>query len=251
MLDDRSAAAANPESEKDMEEILSSIRQIISDDDDTPTEAAAPENKSAPAGEAEVLELTREVSDEADVATPQEAEAPETTAEAAPSTPSSQDDIDSLFDEAPATTEATETTPAEESQEADNATEEETEALEMADQVMAPSAPSGSSAAEEEDVAAIPVTPAHDFAQDVLSARALEESNAALSQLSALSEEMAQTAMRKGLGQAVGDCTIEQLMREMLQPMLKEWLDTHLPGLVKWVVTEEVAKMRKEAAKHK
>ena len=41
----------------------------------------------------------------------------------------------------------------------------------------------------------------------------------------------------------VGGYTVEELMRELLRPMLKDWLDTHLPSLVKWLVTEQIEKM--------
>lgn len=37
--------------------------------------------------------------------------------------------------------------------------------------------------------------------------------------------------------------TLEALVREMLQPMLKEWLDANLPELVETIVTREVARI--------
>ena len=33
---------------------------------------------------------------------------------------------------------------------------------------------------------------------------------------------------------------------ELLKPMLKEWLDTNLPSLVKWIVTEQIERIMKE-----
>lgn len=48
--------------------------------------------------------------------------------------------------------------------------------------------------------------------------------------------------------QSVGNQTVEGLMREMLRPMLKDWLDAHLPSLVKWIVTEQIEKMMKESS---
>ena len=44
-----------------------------------------------------------------------------------------------------------------------------------------------------------------------------------------------------GLGR-VG-VTLEDLVREELRPMLKEWLDGHLPDLVERVVRAEVARL--------
>lgn len=37
--------------------------------------------------------------------------------------------------------------------------------------------------------------------------------------------------------------TLEGLVRDMLRPMLREWLDAHLPGLVEKVVTKEIARI--------
>jgi cell pole-organizing protein PopZ len=39
------------------------------------------------------------------------------------------------------------------------------------------------------------------------------------------------------------DNTLEGLVREMLRPMLKEWLDAHLPGIVQATVDREVARI--------
>lgn len=36
--------------------------------------------------------------------------------------------------------------------------------------------------------------------------------------------------------------TIEQLMRDMLRPMLKDWLDENLPAMVERIVAEEIAR---------
>jgi uncharacterized protein len=40
-----------------------------------------------------------------------------------------------------------------------------------------------------------------------------------------------------------GGTTIDDLARELLRPMLKEWLDAHLPGIVEGVVAKEVARI--------
>jgi cell pole-organizing protein PopZ len=40
------------------------------------------------------------------------------------------------------------------------------------------------------------------------------------------------------------DCSpLEALVREVLKPMLKEWLDEHLPGIVESLVTREIARI--------
>ena len=39
------------------------------------------------------------------------------------------------------------------------------------------------------------------------------------------------------------DGTLEGLVREMLRPMLREWLDTNLPEMVETLVAREIAKI--------
>lgn len=40
-----------------------------------------------------------------------------------------------------------------------------------------------------------------------------------------------------------GSDTLEGLVRELLKPMLKDWLDAHLPAIVERVVAQEVARI--------
>ena len=47
----------------------------------------------------------------------------------------------------------------------------------------------------------------------------------------------------KHASQEMGGQTIETLIREMLRPLLKDWLDTHLPKIVQSVVQEQVEKV--------
>lgn len=44
-----------------------------------------------------------------------------------------------------------------------------------------------------------------------------------------------------------GSDTLEGLVRDMLKPMLKDWLDAHLPGIVEQVVAQEVARITGQA----
>ena len=43
-----------------------------------------------------------------------------------------------------------------------------------------------------------------------------------------------------------GDGTLEGLVREMLRPLLSDWLDQHLPHLVEQMVAREIAKITKQ-----
>ncbi len=67
---------------------------------------------------------------------------------------------------------------------------------------------------------------------------------AALSQLANTApqrEQAADTAM------GVGGRTLDDLVRELLHPMLKQWLDANLPKLVERLVHEEITRMVREA----
>jgi uncharacterized protein len=44
--------------------------------------------------------------------------------------------------------------------------------------------------------------------------------------------------------------TLEDMVRELMRPMLKEWLDQNLPPLVERIVREEVERLTREAQRH-
>lgn len=64
-----------------------------------------------------------------------------------------------------------------------------------------------------------------------------------------LLEPATQSAVRSsmtklnGLGLGNAGATIESLMRDMLRPMLKEWLDENLPSVVERMVEKEIARI--------
>jgi uncharacterized protein len=68
-------------------------------------------------------------------------------------------------------------------------------------------------------------------------------SMAALSQLSTLSAQRQQISDMP-LGDA--NITLLEVVRELLRPMLKDWLDTNLPPLVERLVQEEIRRVSKE-----
>jgi uncharacterized protein len=43
-----------------------------------------------------------------------------------------------------------------------------------------------------------------------------------------------------------GETSLEGLARELLRPMLKDWLDTNLPGIVESMVEREIARITKK-----
>jgi cell pole-organizing protein PopZ len=43
-----------------------------------------------------------------------------------------------------------------------------------------------------------------------------------------------------------GETSLEGLTRELLRPMLKDWLDTHLPPIVEAMVEREITRITKK-----
>ena len=83
--------------------------------------------------------------------------------------------------------------------------------------------------------------------EDLISDKTMAESAAAFSELAhvarAATTMQSQNKRADVSPQTTGNYTVDALMRELLRPMLKEWLDAHLPSLVKWLVTEQIEKM--------
>ena len=65
-----------------------------------------------------------------------------------------------------------------------------------------------------------------------------ESAGAARSSLDALSSLLVKPAEPEA-----ADNTLEGLVREMLRPMMKEWLDANLPRLVEGMVAKEIARI--------
>jgi cell pole-organizing protein PopZ len=51
------------------------------------------------------------------------------------------------------------------------------------------------------------------------------------------------SALRGASDASVGDGPLEAVVRDMLRPMLKDWLDQHLPDMVEALVTREIARI--------
>jgi cell pole-organizing protein PopZ len=90
------------------------------------------------------------------------------------------------------------------------------------------------SAEEEEDILELGEEPASapDSGKGLVSGKAVKASKAALAALDTVKIDPNAAAT-----------TMDGLVREMLKPMLKEWLDANLPDLVERVVAREVARI--------
>ena len=165
--------------EPTMEEILASIRRIISEDDapkgEAGEQAAAPED-----GEEDVLELTERAHEEAPAETGEEVMAPPE-----PETPPVVETRPEPF--------------------------REPEPVRAAE----PVAPPPMAAREE----------------PLLSRRAATSAASAFRELSAAAQPPRESR------------TLEDMARELLQPMLREWLDENLPRIVENAVREEVERI--------
>jgi len=94
--------------------------------------------------------------------------------------------------------------------------------------------PSGIAVAaeEEEDVLELGEAPGTADGKGLVSGKAAKASKAALAALDTVR-----------IDPSAGANTMDGLVREMLKPMLKEWLDANLPELVERVVAREVARI--------
>jgi len=70
---------------------------------------------------------------------------------------------------------------------------------------------------------------------------------AALAQIHHLGSQSEKRMSDIPLGE--GPTTIESMVREMLRPLLKEWLDSNLPHLVERVVQDEVSRLVRDTRK--
>jgi len=203
-----------------MEEILASIRRIISDDDAKP--AAAPAEAAPPPQAA------------AKPATPPPAPKPEPAlkSEPAPAAKNSQEDIDAMlasFD-APA---AAAPAPAEPEP------EEAEDVFELTEQMAVPAAaPETFQKVEpqDDDLEFTEAPPA-----PVAAAPVAEEpqvlSGATAKAVESAFNSLATTVLTNNAR------TLEDLVKEMLRPMLKSWLDDNLPTLVERIVKAEIERV--------
>ncbi|HLJ20675.1 MAG TPA: DUF2497 domain-containing protein [Stellaceae bacterium] len=89
--------------------------------------------------------------------------------------------------------------------------------------------------------------PMTDGADRLVSDAAAAASIAALSQIHQIGSQGEKRMSDIPMGE--GQRTIEDMVREMLRPLLKEWLDSNLPHLVERVVQDEVGRLVRDSQK--
>jgi len=201
---------ANPQQEPSMEEILASIRRIISEDGEpVAPEAQAKEPAAAPAkatAQEDVLELTQVVEEDAQAPEP---EAPVEVAAAAPEPEPEPEE------EAPLPGPPSEPDP--------EAVPREDDEIELREELQqrVPAAAEGSALISDDPAAA------------------------AAGSLSNLVAAVDRAHAGTPIGQ--GGRTIEDLVKEVMRPMIREWLDANLPGLVERLVAREISRLSRHA----
>ena len=203
-----------------MEEILASIRRIIADDDSKP--AKAPEVAAA----AKAPQAAAAPSRPAPPAVPPPKPAAPPSSAPPPAAANSQDEVDAMLAELDAPPKAGPKPPAAQSP---------APAAEVFDLTEAMAAPAPGPAPSFRTI---------DGASDVVfttkperSAERALISNETIAAVDSAFNSLAHTV----IGQNAR--TLEDLVREMLRPMLKSWLDDNLPGLVERIVRAEIERV--------
>jgi len=80
--------------------------------------------------------------------------------------------------------------------------------------------------------------------ETILSAAASDAAVAAFAQLATVSRER---RAELGLPLGAGGRTLEEIVRDALYPLLRAWLDEHLPDIVERLVREEIRRVVREA----
>jgi cell pole-organizing protein PopZ len=230
--------------EPSMEEILASIRRIIADDEAKPAEkGAAPAPQPPPAAppvpSAPPTAPPAAAKQEKPVPAPSAAAKPAAPAPRplAPAASNSQDDIDALLNGLDEVTTPADIRPA--------ASEPDADVLELTDEMALPETPVQPSFKKvdppddlefTEAVAkamrgpALGSSPAPMDAPQILS-------NNTVSAVESAFNSLAHTVLSNNAR------TLEDLVKEMLRPMLKSWLDDNLPGMVERIVKAEIERV--------
>jgi len=225
--------------EPSMEEILASIRRIIADDEAKPVAEKPPSPAAAPAKPEKPAPAPAAKAPASEAPPPVTPVAPKAAAPAAPPEPAAsnnQDDIDALLNGLDETT-----TPEEIRPEAPD-----DDVLDLTDEMALPDPQPSFKKVEPPDdlefteaaARAAPSRPAFEppsvegpsASQQILSRSTVSAVESAFNSL-------AHTVLSNNAR------TLEDLVKEMLRPMLKSWLDDNLPGLVERIVKAEIERV--------
>jgi uncharacterized protein len=223
--------------EPSMEEILASIRRIIADDEAKPA-AAAPQPAPPPRAPEPVAKAAPKPA-----AAPPRAVPPPKPVEkpaAPPAAKNSQDEIDAMLAGLDAETTVEEVRPAPPADDVFELTEQMTVAEQQPFQTIEPQ-----NDIEFAEPPPEPPRPSRAFEERVRE-RVVEEVAPVARPLMSQSTVAAVDSAFNALAQTVlsnNARTLEDLVKEMLRPMLKAWLDDNLPNLVEKIVRAEIERV--------
>ncbi|MGC1563491.1 MAG: DUF2497 domain-containing protein [Bradyrhizobium sp.] len=226
--------------EPSMEEILASIRRIIADDEAKPAAAEKPPGPAAPVKQDRPAPATAAKAATNDA--PANPMPPKAAAAAAPppipaaAASNSQDDIDALLNGLDETTTVEEIRPH----------SPDGDVLELTDEMALPdsSEPAFKKVEPSDDLefaeAAKVVSRQPSFEPPLVESVSPPQQILSRSTVSAVESAfntLAHTVLSNNAR------TLEDLVKEMLRPMLKSWLDDNLPGLVERIVKSEIERV--------
>ncbi|ANW05725.1 PopZ family protein [Bradyrhizobium icense] len=221
--------------EPSMEEILASIRRIIADDEAKPA-AAKPEATAAPAPKP----VMKDIPPSAIAPPPKPAPAPKPAPPPPPApepaaASNSQDDIDAMLASLDAATPEAEIRPA---------PQPEADVFELTDEMAlpdpAPPKASFNKIEPEDDIEFSESNRGRQPAHEPPPFEAPQQpilSRSTVSAVESAFNSLANTVLSNNAR------TLEDLVKEMLRPMLKSWLDDNLPGLVERIVKAEIERV--------
>jgi cell pole-organizing protein PopZ len=225
--------------EPSMEEILASIRRIIADDEAKPAAAEKPASAPAAAKPAVMKDIPPSAIAPAPkpVAAPKPAPPPPPPPAPEPAASNNQDDIDAMLASLDAATPEADIRPA--APEAD--VFELTDEMALPEPAPAPAAATFSKVDPQNDIEfteakASRRQPAYEPPFESAPARPIL-SHSTVSAVESAFNSLANTVLSNNAR------TLEDLVKEMLRPMLKSWLDDNLPGLVERIVKAEIERV--------
>src|SRR4051794_18007160 len=227
--------------EPSMEEILASIRRIIADDEAKPGAAEKPASPPAAAKPAVMKDIPPSAIAPAPkpVAAPKPAPPPPAPAPE-PVVSNNQDDIDAMLASLDAATPEADIRPAQPEPEPD--VFELTDEMALPEPAPAPAAATFSKVEPQDDVEFTEAKAARRQAayeppfESAAPARPIL-SHSTVSAVESAFHSLANTVLSNNAR------TLEDLVKEMLRPMLKSWLDDNLPGLVERIVKAEIERV--------
>lgn len=225
--------------EPSMEEILASIRRIIADDEAKPAAAEKPASPSAAAKPA----VMKDIPPSAIAPAPKPAAAPKPAPPPPPPAPepvasNNQDDIDAMLASLDAATPEADIRPAQPEPEAD--------VFELTDEMALPEpAPAAATFSKVEPQDDIEFTEAKASRRQPAYEPSFESAAPARPILSHSTVSAVESAFNSLANTVLSNNarTLEDLVKEMLRPMLKSWLDDNLPGLVERIVKAEIERV--------